>query len=209
MRPADDGGAGRLPANPGMAQARERLADVARRRSSGWATLALLFSEPGPALVDALRSRALFRDLTDAVGWLDAGRERFLQAAATLDAFAQRIDEDTALDRLRSDHERLRALGDPAALVAELETLATRCGEESSAWTRGDDDLAKALRRDEHRRVEELAAGGGPELCERILAADVGEPSRSAAALLLELMRVESGRDYPAVLRGVFADGAG
>lgn len=194
---------------PAMARARELLAEVARRRASGWSTLVMMFSEPTRALLDALRTRSIFGDLSEAIGWMDSDRDAFLPHAAALDAFAQTTDPDGVLERLRADNERLTRLGGTTGLVAELERLSTLCLEEREAWSSGDDSRAKALRLEEHRLVQETAAGGIPAFCERVLASDLGEPYPSAAGILLELLRVESGRDYHAVLRGVLPDGAG
>jgi hypothetical protein len=195
-----------------MARARERLADVARRRATGWSTLTLVFAAPSPDLLQALSSRSVFRSLVEAVGWMDSDRDRFLSDVAALDAYAQRtdLDPDGASRELQAEHERLFGDAGAARLVDEMESLATLCREEQAAWAAGDDERAKSLRLDEHRRVGATIADEAPVLCDRIRATGRSELYRAAAGILLELVRIESGRHYPgAVLREVFPGDAG
>jgi len=190
----------------------ERLADVARCRGKAWSVLALTLAPPSSELEESLRTRSLFGDLAEALGWMDLDRERFAPYVALLDAVAQRADREPAAVRgdLEARHERSFEGPDAHIALEMVAWMSARCGEEGSAWAAGDVERAKALRLDQHRFLEAADVAAVARFCRRLQATDQDGLYGASAGILLELIRTESGRDHTgSVVRKVFGDGGG
>ncbi len=174
---------------PGDEQAERRIAEIAQRRAGGWAVLARGLESPSPP---GLAPDDL-QHLRGAVGWLGRGRERFLPV---LDALEQArgtdlTDSEAATHSSRPPRRELPA-SDPIRRLAEgMRTMATLCSDESDAWSRGNRDFARRLRREQHELLNAQLASNL-----RLIGSDHAGLLSPHAELLnfaAELVSVESG----------------
>lgn len=154
------------------------IAELARRRSTGWAALAETFAAPTPAWVAAVREGRVRQSWEDAVGWRTGELEGFGPPLLVLGSF-ERSSRRRELDHdIATLSEAFDASDDGSfdAALAACELLHRLCSDEASAWSAGQLPKARALRVHQH---DELHADAGEALgagCAAMLATQPRQP---------------------------------
>ncbi|GMA39150.1 hypothetical protein [Mobilicoccus caccae] len=177
------------------------LAAIAAHRATGWRLLADALKPPHASMIDALREGTWQREFRDAVAWLGDSTGAFEPSLMILDTFARRASRRSAAADLEAlTPSWVPPVSDIEFLLPCLETLASDCEAEASAWAGGDHAEAKRLRVAESDRIERDLVPVVPEWCVAVDASPASLTHRALARLLASYLSVESGRDFDSAL---------
>lgn len=184
----------------------DAVAEVARRRLTGWGVLGCVFTAPTLDWTQRLRDGRTHADLLSAVSWRDGQLTAFVRpmiALATYARVSRRRTEEDDLQRLSAEFIRLEQVDEAAfeQAAALCELMKGLCRDEAAAWSRSDARRGRDLRAYQSRLLASQDARGFAETSSALIAGEPREPYLALAMLCAQWFTVEVGVEVAESMR--------